>query len=235
MKQYTTLNLTEQGTVANVNLQWPDSGILNETLLSDFIGLMDYLEDESPCTLIVFQGLSTPQQQTRTAPPVLDHCSKWEKFLPRIERFAGASIACIDGLCTHFHFQLALACDYRVATTRSVFQAPAVKEGFIPGMSVFRLAKYTGVGVARRLLFTGTQCSATEAANFGIVDRQCKATDFEKAILESQQALMPIHPEVLLNTRRLLNESFATTFEDAIGHFLAAQNLCIACQDCLAK
>ncbi|MEQ9353816.1 enoyl-CoA hydratase/isomerase family protein [Coleofasciculus chthonoplastes] len=226
MKQY--INLTEEDTIANVHLQWSDSSSLNQMLLSDLIELMDYLEDESPCTLIVFQGLSTQQQTTKLAPPNIDHCSKWEKFLRRVESFAGASIACIDGFCTRFHFQLALACDYRVATNRSIFHAPEVKEGYLPGMSIFRLAKYTGIGAARRLLFTGVQLSASEATVLGILDRQCETTTLEKAIQESQQALMPINPEVLQNTRRLLNESFATSYEDAIGHFLAVQNLCLS-------
>lgn len=227
MKQYTTIKLSEEGAIAKVNLQWPDPSRLNKSLLSELIQLMDYIEDESECTLIVFQGLTQPEP-VRPVPPEFDHCSKWEKFLLRLERFAGASIAGIDGFCTRFHFQLALACDYRVATNRSTFQAPEVKEGYLPGMSVFRLSKYIGIGAARRLLFTGVQWSAAEAARLGIIDRQCEATTFEKAIQESQQALMPIHPEVLLNARRLLNESFATSYEDAIGHFLAVQNLCLS-------
>lgn len=227
MNQYTTIKLTEEDAIAKVNLQWPDPSRLNQALLSEFIQLMDYIEDESECKLIVFQGL-TQQETVRQVPPEFDHCSKWEKFLLRLERFAGASIACIDGLCTRFHFQLALACDYRVATTRSTFQAPELKEGYLPGMGLFRLTKYIGIGAARRLLFTGMQWSATEAAGLGILDRQCEAKTFEKAIQESQQALMPIHPEVLQNARRLLNESFATSYEDAIGHFLAVQNLCLS-------
>jgi len=228
MKPYTTIELTEQDAVVTVHLHWPDAGQLSQALLSDLVQLMDDLEDESDCTLIVFQGLSTPQPSVGSAPPSLDQCSKWEKFLLRLERFAGASIACIDGFCTRFQFQLALTCDYRLATSRSVFQAPEVKEGYLPGMGVFRLAKYTGLGVARRFLFTSAQWSAAEATALGILDRQCEVTTLAKAIEEAQHALMPIHPEVLLNVRRLLNESFATSFEDAIGHFLAAQNLCLA-------
>ncbi|MGB3508026.1 MAG: enoyl-CoA hydratase/isomerase family protein [Microcoleaceae cyanobacterium] len=134
----------------------------------------------------------------------------------------------MDGFCTRFHLQLALVCDYRVATTHSIFQIPEVKEGYLPGMSIFRLAKYTGIGVARRLLFTGIQWSIQEAVMFGIIDRQCEPEELKRAIQESQDSLMPIHPEVLRNTRRLLNESFATSYEDAIGHFLAVQNLVLS-------
>ncbi len=222
------LNLMEQDTIAHVKLQWPDSGILTQELLSDFIKLMDYLEDETACTLIVFQGLDTQQPIAQSVAPDIEHCRKWENILRRIERFTGASIVGIDGFCTRFHFQLALACDYKVATTRSIFQAPEVKEGFLPGMLAFRLAKYIGVGAARRLLFIGEPCATAEAIHLGMIEHQCEVADFEQVISETQQALMPIDPEVLLNTRRLLNESFATSYEDAIGHFLAAQNLCLA-------
>nr|VFK00610.1 MAG: (3,5-dihydroxycyclohex-3-enyl)acetyl-CoA dehydratase subunit B [Candidatus Kentron sp. LFY] len=225
---YAMLELTERDTIATVNLQWLDSGTLTRTLLADLMGLIDYLEDESSCTLIVFQGISTHQRSDQPAPPDIDHCRKWENFLLRLEHFPGASLACIDGLCNRFHLQLALACDWRVATARSVFQIPEVKEGFLPGMAIFLLPKYVGFGVARRLLFSGEKWSAQQAVDWGMIDRLCDASDFEQAIRESCEALMPIHPEVLQNTRRLLGESFATSSEDAIGHFLAVQNLCLA-------
>ncbi|MDJ1171289.1 enoyl-CoA hydratase/isomerase family protein [Roseofilum sp. BLCC_M154] len=227
MRQYTTLKLTKRETIANVNLQWSDPSQLNAVGLSELLQLINEIEDDETCKLIIFWGLDV-QQTAIAAPPTFDACSKWEKFLRRLERFAGASIAAIDGYCTRFHVQLALACDYRVATARSLFQIPEVKEGYLPGMGVFRLAKYTGVGVARRLLFTGAQFSVEEAIALGIVDRACETTALEQTIEDVQQALMPIHPQVLQNTRRLLNESFATSYEDAIGHYLAVQDLCLS-------
>lgn len=232
MVQYTTLKLIEklagEEAIAHAYLQWSDSSQLNGTRLSELIQFLNEMEDDGACKLIVFWGLNTDRPITGAPPPIFEDCSKWEKFLRRLERFPGASIAAIDGYCTRFHFQLALACDYRVATVRSRFQAPEVKEGFLPGMGIFRLAKYTGIGAARRLLFTGAQCSVTEALGWGIVDRACETEMLYRAIEETQQALMPIHPEVLQNARRLLNESFASDYEDAIGHFLAVQNLCLS-------
>nr|VFK24162.1 MAG: Enoyl-CoA hydratase/carnithine racemase [Candidatus Kentron sp. LFY] len=113
--------------------------------------------------------------------------------------------------------------------SRRLFDSWAeVKEGFLPGMAIFLLPKYVGFGVARRLLFSGEKLSAQQAAGWEMIDRLCEAEEFEPTIRESCDALMPIHPEVLQNTRRLLNESFATSPEDAIGHFLAVQNLCLA-------
>ncbi|NEQ98060.1 MAG: enoyl-CoA hydratase/isomerase family protein, partial [Cyanothece sp. SIO2G6] len=190
MTEYTTLTLheqvVEQESIAYVNLQWLDSSDLNPTRLSELLQLMNDLEDESDCKLIVFHGFSVQQSMAGT-PPQFDACNKWEKFLLRLERFAGASIAVIDGYCTRFHFQLALACDYRVATSRSIFQTPEVKEGYLPGMGVFRLAKYIGIGTARRLLFTGTECSVEEAVRLGIVDRSCQSDLLDEVLQNIQQ------------------------------------------------
>lgn len=228
MKPDMAIHLTEQNAIAEVHLNWPDASQLDRKRLSDLSELMDYIEDESDCTTMVFRGISPQQPVIEPVPPEFDYCSKWEKFLRRVEQLAGVSIACIDGTCTRFHLQLAIACDYRVATPHSVFAIPEIKEGYLPGMSLFRLAKYTGIGTARRLLFSGAPWSAAEAEAWGILDRQCEAAELESAVLEIQQSLMPMHPEVIQRARRLLNESFATSYEDAIGHFLAAQNLCLS-------
>ena len=222
------IKLIEDEKAANVYLQWPDSNVLNKALLSDLTSLMDYLEDESDCTLIIFYNLGIANKPERCHNLDWDLCNKWEKFIRRLEGFAGTSIACIDGLCSYFHCQLALACDLRVATDHSSFQMPEVKEGYLPGMGVFRLAKYTGIGAARHFLFTGCSWSAKKAIAMGILDFQCPLSAFENAIKEVCQMVEPIHPEALMNTRRLLNESFSTSFEEGIGNFLAVQNLCLA-------
>lgn len=222
------IKLIQDEMTANVYLQWPDSNVLNNKLVSELTDLMDYLEDECNCTLIIFHNLGIANKPENYHPLDRDLCNKWEKFIRRLESFAGASIACIDGLCSYFHCQLALACDLRVATDRSSFQMPEVKEGYLPGMGVFRLAKYTGIGAARHFLFTGSSWSAEKAVTMGILDSRCQPSEFEDAINGVRQMLEPIHPEALMYTRRLLNESFPTTFEDAIGNFLAVQNLCLS-------
>ncbi|MFH1464889.1 MAG: hypothetical protein ABIO70_10945 [Pseudomonadota bacterium] len=48
--------------------------------------------------------------------------------------------------------------------------------------------------------------------------------DLESALAETIAAFGPVHNVAVQLCRRLLNESFATEFEDAIGHFLAAQH-----------
>ena len=221
------ITLTEKDNIAEVHLEWPACNELSRGFLSDFEQIMDHLEDESDCRLIVFSGLESQESQVSSSYPDLDHCNKWEKALRRLEKLRLASVACINGQCNYFHFQLILACDYRVATSQSSFQMPEIQKGYLPGMGLFRLAKYIGLGVARRFAFTGSHISASDAVKHGLLDVQCEVSQMGGILQELQTSLSSLDSEALQNARRLLNESFSTPYEQAIGHFLAAQNLCL--------
>ena len=120
-----------------------------------------------------------------------------------------------------------LLCDARIAERRATFCFNEVKRGFLPGMATFRLTKYIGLGRAKNLVLTGRTLSAGEAQEWGLLDRVCEAPEFDAALQETVNGLLPFHPVALQMARRLLSESFATSYEDFLGHFLAAQHRAI--------
>lgn len=82
------------------------------------------------------------------------------------------TIAVIDGFCIGAGLSLALACDLRLATPRSVFAAPPAKLGLIySDLEVGRLALRIGPAKARDLLFTGRRVAADEALRIGLIER----------------------------------------------------------------
>ena len=93
-------------------------------------------------------------------------------------------------------------------------------------MSVFRLAKYIGLGRAKRLLLTARAVGLDEAVDLGLVDSVHASVDL--GVRETIASFGPIHVVAVEMARRLLNESFQDSYEDAIGHFLAAQHRCVS-------
>ena len=184
--------------------------------------LLDWVEDTAPVDVLVFRPEGTTP---RAQPPTIDQCRRWEKLVVRLDGLECLSVAALHGPCTRAWMQLALACDLRVATRPSSLQILELKEGYLPGMNMFRLAKYLGLGTARRLLFTGAEVSASQAASLGLVDELCD--DLDSGLERLLKAVEPVHPVPLRITRRLLNESFATAFEDFMGQYLASQNRCL--------
>jgi len=147
-------------------------------------------------------------------------------MIVQIERLPKVTISVLEGAVVGGGFQLALATDHRIATPEAYFELPEVKSGFLPGMGVYRLAKYIGIGHAKRLILQGSRISSEEALKLGVIDSI--SGDIEESILSAVSLFQPIHPIAIQLSRRLLNESFHDSFEDALGHFLAAQHRAIS-------
>ena len=81
------------------------------------------------------------------------------------------SIAAVNGVALGGGFELALACDLRVASAAARLGVPEVKLGLLPGAGgTARLTRMLPSGVAKQLLLTGEPVTADEALRLGLVN-----------------------------------------------------------------
>ena len=90
-----------------------------------------------------------------------------EAVFAALSEFPGATIAAVNGYAYGGGFELALACDIRVAGRAARFAGVGVKLGLT--VSTARLARVAGEGVALDLLLTGRAVGADEALALGLV------------------------------------------------------------------
>lgn len=201
-------------------------------LIRELDRVCDHLEDGSRAALVAFRGRDgvfnegIDFTEFRSEGLDIHGFNRWEKALRRVERLPMATLAALDGPALGGGLQLALTCDLRVATPSATLQLPEVHQGFLPGMATFRLARFVGLGVARRLVLTAEVLGGAEALEVGLVDRVVGSV--EEGVAWARAALGPAHRVPVTLARRLLAESAHTSFEDALGHFLAAQHRAIS-------
>ena len=106
----------------------------------------------------------------------------WEDAMVAIERMDRLFIAGINGHCLGGGLQLALVCDYRLASDAARLGLPAVKECLIPSMSLYRLPRLIGAARARELILLGEPIDARTAERYGLVSRAVPAADFEREL-----------------------------------------------------
>lgn len=188
---------------------------------------LDEIEDGPDCDVVVVRASGREAEQASRQLAGADVVRGLEKAMLRMSRLPCITLAVVDGRCERMWLQLALACDQRIATSVSSVRVPELREGAIPSLNAFALTRYVGLGLARRLLFTGQDLPARECLVTGIFDRICESEGLENAVKQFVQDLADLRrfPSLAL-TKAILRESLSAAPDELLGSYLAAQERC---------
>ena len=140
---YLRIDFQKISPVAYVKLNRPfklnaiDSVMLQE--LSHVLDLVE-LDTEVKCLVISGEGRKAfsagadlNELQKLTAKSVRDFSLNGQQVFSKMENMSKPVLAAINGYALGGGLELALACDFRIATDVSQFGFPEIKLGFIPG------------------------------------------------------------------------------------------------------
>jgi|ECHnycMinimDraft_1075156.scaffolds.fasta_scaffold00060_7 Enoyl-CoA hydratase/carnithine racemase len=100
-----------------------------------------------------------------------------------IEDIEKPVIAAVNGYALGGGFELALACDFIIASKEAEFGFPEIKLGLIPGGGFRKLLLYIGPNRTKEFLLTGKTIKADELMELGIVN---KVVEKDKLIIEAK-------------------------------------------------
>jgi len=97
--------------------------------------------------------------------------------------FSKPTIAAIDGYCVGGGWELAGACDIRLASERSTFGVTPARLGILyPLTGLTRLVQLAGPAVAKHLILSGELVDAATVARWGMVSRLLPVSGFWEAV-----------------------------------------------------
>lgn len=173
--------------VAILTLDNPPVNALSFALSAAFIAACDALEADPAVRAVVVTGanglFSAGADITEfLAPPPAD-AKNVRDLIARIERSKKTVIAAIDGNALGGGSELALACDYRIATKRSKLGFPEIKLGLIPGAGgTQRLPRLIGPQLAMQMMLKGDNVAADAAKFQGVLDAVVEGDVVEAAL-----------------------------------------------------
>lgn len=121
-------------------------------------------------------------------------------------------IASVNGIASGQAFNLALACDLRIAAESASFNQSFVRLGLTSEGTYF-LPRLVGVGKATELYFTGDSISAAEALKLGIVNRVVADADLQRETVAWAARMAEGPTEALGRTKLLINNSYRSQFD----------------------
>ncbi|XP_021018742.1 trifunctional enzyme subunit alpha, mitochondrial [Mus caroli] len=182
----THINYGVKGDVAVIRINSPNSKVntLNKEVQSEFIEVMNeiWANDQIRSAVLIsskpgcfvagadinmLSSCTTPQEATRIS-------QEGQRMFEKLEKSPKPVVAAISGSCLGGGLELAIACQYRIATKdrKTVLGVPEVLLGILPGAGgTQRLPKMVGVPAAFDMMLTGRNIRADRAKKMGLVDQ----------------------------------------------------------------
>ena len=125
------------------------------------------------------------------------------------ERCPKPVIAKLRGYTFGVGFELALACDFRIAADDVELGLPEIKLGMMPGSGgTQRLARLIGLGRAKDAVLRGRRIPAAEALSLGLVTEVVPPGELDAAVDSLIDELTALSPLALAMAKRVLNHAY---------------------------
>ena len=135
------------------------------------------------------------------------------------------SIAAVQGHAVGAGFQLALACDLRLAAEDAVFTMAEVPLGLVPDLGgTRRLTELAGYARAMDICLTGRPVPATEALSMGVVNRVVPCADLADAAADLARSILNAPRDAVIEAKALLRSAVTATQREQEAAERAAQH-----------
>lgn len=179
----TLVEIERHGAVAHLVLNRPErKNALNQSLMDALAQALDEVRDDASVRVIVLRGaggvfssgidhelLMSVFQKSQDVP--FRHLHRdLQSVMDRIELMERPVIAAMSRYCVGMALELALACDFRIATEDCVMGLPEVAFGIVPDVGgTTRLVRTVGRQRAKEMVLTGRLVTARRAKQDGLL------------------------------------------------------------------
>lgn len=135
-----------------------------------------------------------------------------------LRRFTGPVIGAINGATITGGFELAMACDVLLASTKARFADTHARVGVMPGWGLSQvLPRLLGPYRAKELSLTGNFLSAAKAEAWGLVNRVVEPEQLLPEALQLARDMLSTLPNMLVAYKRLIDDGYAMNFQEGIA------------------
>jgi enoyl-CoA hydratase len=226
-REYANIVYEKKEGVATITLNRPK--VLNALSVALTAELDDALEDaENDATIGVIvitgagdkafcAGADIPEIQALTPIGARDFSLSLHGYTRHMERIKKPIIAKINGFCLGGGQEIAMACDFRIASDKARFGQPEVNLGIIPGAGgTQRLTRLVGRTKAMEIAMLGDMIDANEAYRLGLLNKVVAAEELDKAVDEFIHKLLSKSSVVLGIIKLAINKGIEMDLDRAL-------------------
>ncbi|MEG1241646.1 MAG: enoyl-CoA hydratase-related protein [Oscillospiraceae bacterium] len=249
--EFTKVNYAVSERVAVISMNSPKNmNAFDETMLDELCEALAMAEKDASVKAVIINSATTKAfsaggdvgsmyqgikalGKDGFAPEFGKSITKMANVTIAIKKLSKPVIGAVQGACAGAGFNVALACDYVMATQASVFIQAFVKLGLIPDAGgIFLLTRACGVNKGMELALTGDMIFAADAKALGFVAEVIEDEDtFADAVMKRAKKFTFGPASSYAYMKQLAWESEFQGFEAYVKKEVEAQIACGATDD----
>jgi enoyl-CoA hydratase len=221
---YETILTETRGAVALITLNRPNAlNALNSTVMRELTAALAAFDSDADIAAVVLTGsekafaagadIKEMQSLDFVDAYVGDFISGWDA----VAGFRKPLIAAVSGFALGGGCELAMLCDFIIASETARFGQPEITLGVIPGMGGSqRLTRAVGKAKAMDLVLTGRMMDAAEAERSGLVSRVVAQDQMIEEAIAAAGKIATFPRAAVLMAKEAVNRSFETTLAEGL-------------------
>lgn len=237
------IEFRNEGGIAVLTLNRPEvRNAIDDATRIDLIAALDEVSRDAAIKALVLTGTGKAfcsggdirsMKQRLQSPPGEVAINGWRRqqrthhFISSLHDLAKPTIAAVNGAAAGLGCDLALACDFIVASREAMLAMTYVHRGLIPdGGGMYFLPRRVGLVKAKELIFSGRRVEPEEALTIGMIDRiSAPDTLVADAVAWARELSHGPSPALAL-AKTILNATYEQSAEDVFQKGSQAQAIC---------
>ena len=215
---YQTIKYEVKENIGYVTINRPEAlNALNKTVLEELYDVFHKIEADEAVRAVILTGegrsfvagADIAQMSTLTVSEGRSFGAYGQEVMNYIERVEKPVIAAVNGFALGGGCEIAMACDFRIASTKAKFGQPEVGLGITPGFGgTQRLSKLVGKGMAKLLILTADIIGADEALRIGLVEKVVEPEELMPVCEEIAKKIASKAPIAVAMSKTCINKGY---------------------------
>lgn len=214
--KYLKYDIHDDG-VTFINLNRKPVNAINIELLDELNKVLDDIKSRSDIRVVIFRslqkhfsaGADLKERSSMNDQDTLKFIDIINEVFNKIEDLKIPTIASINGVALGGGLELALCCDFRIASQNSILGLTETSLGIIPGAGgIFRLINLIGKNKSKYWIFTAQKFSSENAYQEGVIDFISSDEELLGTTLELSQEILDNSPSAIIQAKSFINNIF---------------------------